>query len=48
MEKKFYEAIDSLRDDELEEAFLTFLLEKEMLGEFLVWIEKWKSIYCKS
>ena len=42
MESKIEQAIDDLSDKLLEQAFLDFLTEHKLLGEFLVWIEKWK------
>lgn len=36
-------AIDELPDNALESALSDFLEEQKLVGEFLVWIEKWKS-----
>ena len=36
------EAIDALDDENLEPAVVDFLIEQKLIGEFLVWIEKWK------
>jgi hypothetical protein len=38
------ETIDELPDDVLECALSDFLEEQKLVGEFLVWIEKWKAI----
>ncbi len=35
--------IDELNDEQLEQAIVDFLVEQKLIGEFLVWIEKWKS-----
>jgi len=41
-EEAIAEAIDNLDDYTLEKALRDFLVEQKLLGEFLVWIEKWK------
>ena len=38
------QAIDELPDDALECALSDFLEERMLVGEFIVWIEKWKAI----
>jgi len=45
METVISETIDSLNDEQLEEAVADFLAEQELVGEFLVWVEKWKSTH---
>ncbi len=41
----FFGAIDDLPDEQLEQAILDFLTEQKLGGEFLVWLEKWKSLH---
>lgn len=36
------EAIDSLNEEQFEGAVADFLTEQKLIGEFLVWLEKWK------
>lgn len=43
----FLRATDDLPDTQFEKAISDFLLEQKLLGEFLIWIEKWKSIHQK-
>lgn len=45
METPITEAIDPLNDEELEKAIADFLTEQKLMTEFLVWLEKWKSIH---
>jgi len=45
METDISKAIDSLNDEQLEEAVVDFLTEQKLVGEFLVWVEKWKSTH---
>ena len=39
------EAVDELDDQQLLDAFSDFLAEQKLIGEFLVWLEKWKAIH---
>ena len=41
----FYGAIDDLPHDLLERAIVDFLTEQKLGGEFLVWLEKWKTLH---
>ena len=41
-------SIDHLTEDDIELMLTDFLRENRLIGRFLVWIEKWKSIHCKS
>ena len=38
------DAIDDLPDDLLEQAISDFLEEQKLIGEFIVWLEKWKAV----
>lgn len=38
-------ATDDLDDTKLEEVLSDFLVEQKLVGEFLVWLEKWKSLH---
>lgn len=38
-------SIDELDNNKLEEALSDFLVEQKLIGEFLVWIEKWKALH---
>lgn len=38
------QAVDDLPDTLLEDAIADFLREQNLTGQFLVWIEKWKSL----
>lgn len=42
---EIYWATDDLPDDQLLKALHDFLTEHKLLGEFLVWIGKWKAIH---
>ena len=39
------QALDELDDAKLEEALSDFLVEQRLVGEFLAWLEKWKSLH---
>lgn len=41
--KAVMDAIDPLDDQHLEVVISDFLEERKLVGEFLVWLEKWKS-----
>ena len=44
MEEAIRQSIDDLNEDLLEQALVAFLAENKLSGEWLVWIEKWKSL----
>lgn len=39
------EAVDDLNEEQIEDMISDFLQEHNFTGEFLVWIEKWKSTH---
>lgn len=45
METVISEAIDPLDDEQFERAIADFLTEQGLVGEFLVWLEKWKETH---
>ena len=47
MEDAFYSAIDDLDEQNLEKAVFDFLTERRLTAEFLIWLDKWKSIRTK-
>lgn len=45
MEDSFRASIDELDEDTFEDAVIDFITENRLLGEWLVWIEKWKALH---
>ena len=43
----FWNVFDCLSNEQLEQAVIDFLTEQKLGGEFLVWLEKWKSLHTK-
>lgn len=44
MNEAFEQAIDDLDEDLLIKALSDFLEEQKLIGEFLMWLEKWKDL----
>lgn len=39
------QAVDDLNEEQIEDMICDFLQEHNFSGEFLVWVEKWKSLH---
>ncbi len=39
------QAVDDLNEEQIENMIHDFIHEHELVGEFLVWVEKWKSLH---